>query len=85
MSQFIEKSPQHSKCSTYPADIYLLKVNNRNTRARCKICARLTTELFQSMKKFYCFKRRLGYFKVLEVFQRKTKSLFCNCFMSLKV
>ena len=25
-----------------PADIYLLKVNNRNTRARCEICSKLT-------------------------------------------
>ena len=25
-----------------PASIYLLKVNNRNTTARCKICSRLT-------------------------------------------
>ena len=23
----------------YPAGIYLFKVNNRNTRARCKICS----------------------------------------------
>ena len=26
---------------TVPAGIYLLKVNNRNTRARCKICSKL--------------------------------------------
>ena len=26
----------------YPASIYLLKVNNRNTRARCKIGSKLT-------------------------------------------
>ena len=25
-----------------PADIYLLKVNNRNTRTRCEICSKLT-------------------------------------------
>ena len=25
-----------------PAGIYLLKVNNRNTRARCEICSKLT-------------------------------------------
>ena len=25
-----------------PADIYLLKVNNRNTRIRCEICSKLT-------------------------------------------
>ena len=27
-----------------PADIWLFKVNNRNTRKRCKICSKLTTE-----------------------------------------
>ena len=26
----------------HPAGIYLLKVNNRNTRARCEICSKLT-------------------------------------------
>ena len=25
-----------------PADIYLLKVDNRNTRKRCEICSKLT-------------------------------------------
>ena len=28
--------------SCYPAGIYLLKVNNRNTRAMCEICSKLT-------------------------------------------
>ena len=28
--------------STNPVGIYLLKVNNRNTRTRCKICSKLT-------------------------------------------
>ena len=27
----------------HPVDIYLLKVYNRNTRARCEICLKLTT------------------------------------------
>ena len=26
----------------YPANIYLLKFNNRNTRKRCEICSKLT-------------------------------------------
>ena len=26
----------------FPANIYLLKVNNRNTRKRCEICSKLT-------------------------------------------
>ena len=29
-------------CCWYPAAIYLLKVNNRNTRTRCEICSKLT-------------------------------------------
>ena len=28
--------------SCYPANIYLFKVNNRNTRKRCEICSKLT-------------------------------------------
>ena len=28
--------------TTNPAGIYLLKVNNRNTRTRCEICSKLT-------------------------------------------
>ena len=28
--------------NTVPAGIYLLKVNNRNTRTRCEICSKLT-------------------------------------------
>ena len=31
-----------------PVSIYLLKVNNRNTRARCEICSKLT------IKCLYC-------------------------------
>ena len=38
---------QKSKTNTFdesinPAGIYLLKVNNRNTRTRCEICSKLT-------------------------------------------
>ena len=29
----------------YPADIYLLKVNNRNSRTRCEICSKLTIKI----------------------------------------
>ena len=28
----------------YPAGNYMFKVNNRNTRTRCEICSKLTTE-----------------------------------------
>ena len=27
----------------YPAGMYPLKVNNRNTRTRCEICSKITT------------------------------------------
>ena len=29
----------------YPAGIYLLKVNNRNTGIRCEICSKLTVKI----------------------------------------
>ena len=34
-------SPVPNNSSPYPAGIYLLKVNNRNTRTRCEICSKL--------------------------------------------
>ena len=45
---------ENSKCSSlllsfiqssYPAGIYLLKVNNRNTRTRGEICSKLTIKI----------------------------------------
>ena len=33
---------EHLFTRNNPAGIYLLKVNNRNTRARCEICFKLT-------------------------------------------
>ena len=40
----------------YPAGIYLLKVNNRNTRTRCKIGSMLTTKDTRTMPiaSFWC-------------------------------
>ena len=32
----------NNKQTANPAGIYLLKVNNRNTRTRCEICSKLT-------------------------------------------
>ena len=29
----------------FPSGMYLLKVNNRNTRARCEICSKLTIKI----------------------------------------
>ena len=37
----------NNKQTANPAGIYLLKVNNRNTRTRCEICSKLTIYLFQ--------------------------------------
>ena len=31
----------------YPANIYLFKVNHRNTRKRCKICSKLIIKTLQ--------------------------------------
>ena len=31
--------------SNFPANIYLFKVNNRNTRKSCEICSKLTIKL----------------------------------------
>ena len=31
-----------SETIRYPAGIYLVKINNRNTRTRCEICSKLT-------------------------------------------
>ena len=31
--------------TVFPAGIYLLKVNNRNSRTRCEICSRLTIKI----------------------------------------
>ena len=36
------ESEKTSKTIIYPAGIYLLKVNNRNTRTWCEICSKLT-------------------------------------------
>ena len=33
------------KVFALPANIYLLKVNNRNTRKRCEICSMLTIKI----------------------------------------
>ena len=29
-------------CGTHPVNIYLLKVNDRDTRKKCEICSKLT-------------------------------------------
>ena len=47
----LDRSYEHSYEITFfikssnPAGIYLFKVNNRNTRTRCKICSKLTIKI----------------------------------------
>ena len=36
----------------YPVGMYLLKVNNRNTRTRCEICSKITTNT--SERRHWC-------------------------------
>ena len=38
----------------FPVGVYLLKVNNRNTRAKCEICSELTIKLMASFWYLYC-------------------------------
>ena len=42
---------------TYPVDIYPLKVNNRNTKAKCEICSKITIKTQE--------RRQLTYFTPL--------------------
>ena len=37
-----------------PANIYLFKVNNRNTRTRCEICSKLTIKTPERHQNFLC-------------------------------
>ena len=41
----------------YPANICLFRVNNRNTRIRCKICSKLTIRISEQrqLTSFWCF------------------------------
>ena len=36
-----------SSCRIHPANIYLFKVNNKDTRKRCKICSKLTIKTLE--------------------------------------
>ena len=37
-----ERKEYQRPTEAFPAGIYLLKVNNRNTRTKCEICSKLT-------------------------------------------
>ena len=40
-------SNKHDFSFIFPANVYLLKVNNRNTRKRCEICSKLTIKTLE--------------------------------------
>ena len=42
---------KYVNASITPAGIYLLKVNNRNTRTRCEICSKLTVKIPEQRNK----------------------------------
>ena len=42
------------KIEAYPVGIYMLKVNNRNTRARCEICSKLTIKIQDDANGHWC-------------------------------
>ena len=51
-----------SPSGTVPAGIYLLKVNNRNTRTRCEICSKLTMKTPERLQ-WRCSGRRIVNFE----------------------
>ena len=57
---FLEKQETAKKLehicltSSYAADNFLLKVNSRNTRARCEICSKLTIKI-PERRQWRCF------------------------------
>ena len=42
--QVAQKRDRKLRNDYLPSQIYLLKVNNRNTRTKCEICSKLTTK-----------------------------------------
>ena len=52
------------------AGIYLLKVNNRNTRTGCEICSKLTTKIPK--------RRQWRRFDVFIVYFQHISDLFCS-------
>ena len=49
---FYNANTEPEQMNTIPAGIYLLKVNNRSTRARCEICSKLTIKTPE--RSFWC-------------------------------
>ena len=48
-------TPSNKYFDFNPAGIYLLKVNNRNTRTRCEICSKLTIKIPERRQAFVIF------------------------------
>ena len=50
--------PKYKKRKSYlfmPVGIYVVKVNNRNTRTRCEMCSKLTVKTQeQCLESFWC-------------------------------
>ena len=47
----VHTSVRSTSVSRYPAADYIFKVNNRNTRASCEVCSKLT---IKAPKRHYC-------------------------------
>ena len=50
-------------------DIYLFKVNNRNTKERCEICSKLATKTPEQCKELFC--ENSQHFKAINYFRKK--------------
>ena len=72
-----------------PAKICLLKVNNRNTRKRCKICSKLTIKrpewcqwrlIYQTLRYKFDFQEKNGSVKWCTVWKESVLELFWSVF-----
>ena len=60
LMQIYLKKLKNTLSFKFPANIYLFKVNNRNTTKRCEICSKLTTFCGVSIVDFYLNENLLG-------------------------
>ena len=70
---------QAKTAKTNPTGIYLLNVNNRRTRARCKICSKLTIKI---PERHHCFSVSIVNFEhVIAGWETSSKTaIFYNSF-----
>ena len=69
---------KHDKTDLYPdipTGIYLLKVNNRNTRTRCEICSKLTIKIPERRHIFIVNFEHISHLVLVFLFL----TLTCNC------